>query len=150
MFFYCTSLLCRFPFVSVSIGFTVEKKVGFAVHQSRANYTILACLTDGFNSHINHCCFLCGSLASDRVWGCLQLHRGQNVHRTEREGSILQWRAHQSVWTRRWILISTSGLKDPPGGARLTVRVCDVGYLSAVVHHTLGFCVFDDEQVNGL
>ncbi len=31
---YCTFLLCRFPFVSVSIGFTVKKEVGFIVCES--------------------------------------------------------------------------------------------------------------------
>lgn len=61
--------------------------------------------------HINHCGFLCCFVVSDRVWDRLQLHRGQNVHSTERERSLLQWSPYQSVWTRRWILVITSGFR---------------------------------------
>ncbi|XP_071340889.1 inositol monophosphatase 1-like isoform X4 [Trachinotus anak] len=77
-----TNFVHRFPFVSISIGFTVKKEV------------------------------------SDRVWDCLQLHRGQNVHGTERERSILQRSPYQSVWTRRYYPVSGTDRNGFQEGSR--------------------------------
>lgn len=124
----CIFLLLRFPFVSVSIGFTVKKVVSDNSCKSHVFPAVISWwlvkLTPlssceflnksvNFCSYtaavllllcINQCSFLCCFLASDRVWDRLQLHRGQNVHRTERKRSFLQRSPNQSVGTKRWVL----------------------------------------------